>query len=455
MIEVTIYILLGVICFAVSALIIRKGRDDYALLVFNAIYFIMFAFYPINLVIFGESVLRQKYIFERFGYGDTATALVLLVCYLLFVAGYFFAEKHKRLKTRQRKVNIERNIFVVRLVIAFSFIGLIGLTYHIIQTGGIFKSIEMASCVRGSTCGLDGDFVFLRQLQGFLVTAFMLYWVSYWSQNALNKKKSAIANIILLALSILFIFYALSTWGRREFLYPVFMLFIVASISGNLKPKIITNLLLMVVIWWGLSFDSSTSFLHSQEIATQEIATQEIAFIYLKTVYFQTLQGIGDSFMHFIAMENADLWQFGFSTDLLELPYQFLPSRLLGFERADVMRDEITVYMLGHQLELGHSGEEPPGLHGYIITNFSHYGLYVFFFIFGAIFNRLHQIIQPMRKSDMVGQLVYIMAFVMVFEFMREGSLALVLKSRLSWMIMILFIINVNIFHNKNIKGQV
>lgn len=83
---------------------------------------------------------------------------------------------------------------------------------------------------------------------------------------------------------------------------------------------------------------------------------------------------MGDSFLHFVAAQNASLWQFGFLSDIWELPLQFVPSQVLGFERPRGMFGKTSAFILGRPLEPGRSGEEPLGLHGYLLVNFSYPG---------------------------------------------------------------------------------
>jgi len=105
--------------------------------------------------------------------------------------------------------------------------------------------------------------------------------------------------------------------------------------------------------------------------------------------YRRTIQGLGDSFMHFVAAQHAALWQFGFLRDIAELPLQFVPSQLMGFERPRGMFAETSEFILGRPLEPGLSGEEPLGLHGYILVNFSYFGMLVIFGLLGVCYRFL------------------------------------------------------------------
>ncbi|MHB8915505.1 MAG: glycosyltransferase, partial [Thiobacillus sp.] len=169
---------------------------------------------------------------------------------------------------------------------------------------------------------------------------------------------------------------------------------------------------------------------------------------YLKDVYLDTVQGTADSFMHFVGMQHAKLWQFGFLADIREIPLQFVPSSLFGFERDRGIVGKTSEFFLGHPLAQGLSGEEPPGLHGYLLVNFGYFGMFLLFFLLGLAYKLLDNAFRPKWRNDAVAWLIYWWIFFMFLEFFREGAIILELKARASWWLAI----GLLIYSNRNFK---
>jgi hypothetical protein len=145
-------------------------------------------------------------------------------------------------------------------------------------------------------------------------------------------------------------------------------------------------------------------------------------------------QGLADSFMEFVASQKASLWQFGFLTDIGELPRDFLPSQILGFTRTrNNMLGQTSEYMLGHPLPEDVTGEVPLGLHGYLLVNFGYAGMFALFFLLGRFYKWLHIRFKPAESKDAVGWLVYWWVVLAFFVYFREGVLLFVIKTQISW----------------------
>jgi len=169
-----------------------------------------------------------------------------------------------------------------------------------------------------------------------------------------NKIKIAFTNQAMLFFTfVFFTYYALSTGGRRPLIYPVIICYLVISSLGRGGIKVSAALLGMVFIVAGLG------------TMIKSIDPGDNWWTVFVMAYNTASQGLGDSYIHFVAAQNADLWQFGFLTDIANLPRDFLPSQLFGFERSRNMLGETSEFILGHPLDEGVSGEEPLGLHGY------------------------------------------------------------------------------------------
>ena len=133
--------------------------------------------------------------------------------------------------------------------------------------------------------------------------------------------------------------------------------------------------------------------------AAAPVTNTAIATSYFKYVYLNTIQGLADTFMHFVGMQHARLWQFGFLADIAEIPLEFVPSSLLGFERGRGFFGDTSEFFLGHPLTHGLSGEEPPGLHGYLLVNFGYIGMFLLFFLLGLIYKVLDNVLRPARSE--------------------------------------------------------
>ncbi|MES2405894.1 MAG: hypothetical protein V4528_01065 [Pseudomonadota bacterium] len=450
----TLYVLLGLVIVASEVFRITRYRSVDALMLFNIAYFLFFVFVPLNVIILGEAAVRQKYVYQQFGYGDTSTAMALLACYLLFVTGYWIKKyasgesatrNHPSLGTDKGEAcSAYLYKTATRLSIAFLLIGLAGLSYHTALMGGLIDVIKYAPSVRTGEYRLEGKWLFLRQFSAFASTAFILFWAVYDT-----KKKPSLGDTgLMLLTTVVFVFFALSTDGRREFWYPVMLCFLVSFVARNgFKFRQLGFLVFAFVLWWGFG-----SFKTLEAIAPVQSNNPgvSIAGTYFNNVYLSTVQGTADSFMHFVGMQHAKLWQFGFLSDIREIPLQFVPSYLFGFDRGRGGLGSTSEFFLGHPLAQGFSGEEPPGLHGYLLVNFGYFGMFLLFFLLGLAYKQLDNILRPVRRNDAVAWLIYWWIFFMFLEFFREGALILVLKPRASWWLAIGLLIYAKRHFEKN-----
>lgn len=423
---VALYSLLGILILAVEARQMRRRGN--ALTFFNGAYFIFFVFVPLNVLILGDDAVRQKYAYQRWGHGDISTALTLIFSYLSFVFGFF----QKNWRRARLCVGEASYISVAWLIRCFFVLGAIALIYHVTLADGVIDALRLAPSIRTGEYRLEGRTLFVRQFAYFVATAFMLTWAVYIDVLASNPDvpgRSPRLNYyrwLLLLTGLAFVYYALSTYGRREFLYPMIVCFVIWGLAGSRR-------------WWGgLGWLMSLSVLwfvaYSFVIpsAARSVAAQSAAF-FLNEAYFKIIQGLGDSFMHLVAAQHAELWQFGFLADLGEIPLQFLPSQALGFERPRGMFGETSEFILGRPLEPGLSGEEPLGLHGYLLVNFSYIGMFIVFYLMGVGYRALDAVLRPPEGGSAVSWLIFVWAIIGVLEFLRDGVLILVLKPRFSW----------------------
>lgn len=430
-----LYSALGVLIATVEIQRLKAGRPFDALTLFNGAYFLFFVFVPLNVLAFGEIAVRQKYAYQMWSHGDGWTAVSLLLCYVVFILGYY----RKRM-ARPSSVIVHdamRLAQVVRwLVGGYVILGVIALAYHVSLTGGLTEALWLAPKVRTGEYPLQGGYLFIRQFAYFLATAFMLLWVLYLDTTAIKtpgrRAKRMLLSFMLVFLGVVFVYYALTTYGRREFIYPVIICLFCWAVAGDRRSWSGLGILLtLCVIWFGMY-----SFIIPTAISAPAISAPAISAAvndFLSYSYWRVVQGLGDSFMHFVAAQHAKLWQFGFLSDIWELPLQFVPSQVLGFERPRGMFGETSEFILGRPLEPGLSGEEPLGLHGYLLVNFSYVGMFLLFYLMGIGYRALDATLGPAKSGSALIWLIYLWAVVGALEFLREGVLILVLKPRFSW----------------------
>lgn len=436
MMILTLYVLLGLAIVTVGVYRFLRYRSIDTLTLFNGAYFLFFVFVPLNVVALGEAAVRQKYVYQQFGYGDETTAMALLACYLLFIVGYVVKKSTIRQSAARSCHSFESDKggacsaylhkTATQISITFLIIGFIGLSYHTTLMGGVVEVIKYAPYVRSGEFGLEGKWLFLRQLSVFVSTALILFWAVYDTK----RKVSIVDTGLMLIMIIVFVFYALSTYGRREFWYLVIICSLVTFVTGNgFKFRQPALFVFGFVLWFApLTLNSFEAFAPVTNVANAAIVTS-----YFKYVYLNTIQGLADTFMHFVGMQHASLWQFGFLADIAEIPLEFVPSSLFGFERSRGFFGDISEFFLGHPLARGLSGEELPGLHGYLLVNFGYIGMFLLFFLLGLIYKVLDNVLRPVRSNDAVAWLIYWWVFFMFLEFVREGALILELKPRASW----------------------
>jgi hypothetical protein len=179
MLAIAIYVLLGLAIVAAEALrFYRRGSID-ALTFFNFFYFLFFVFAPINVLIFGDSVVRQKYTYDAYGQGDELTALSLLSCYLLFLMGYM-ARPSAGTRAASMATDVTYSLNKAAWLSAmFFFIGVMAMSFTVFQVGGLLEVLREAMRIRSGEYSFESRFVFVRQFNSFLSSAFILYLAVY------------------------------------------------------------------------------------------------------------------------------------------------------------------------------------------------------------------------------------------------------------------------------------
>jgi hypothetical protein len=441
---IAIYILLGVLIAVLEFRRHSSGRPIDAMTVFNCYYFVLFVFVPINVTCLGVNVVRQPYAYDTYGQGDVYTALSLFLSYALFCLGYWAkSSNHAAPATRGGRnyfplgssANVAKIIFLVGVLLT---------VLYIIQMGGIMEVIYRASEVRSGELAIESKYIGYRHLSQFSADAFVLFCVVLIGKKIRKIKITAGERVFLVCAFVFFVYYALSTGGRRPFIYPIILCYLVYSSVGGRVKKLAVAAFAVIFVLAGLGSMIGAMDPVENAPALVELARDNDAnrWALLEIVYDNATQGLADSFIHYVGAEKAKLWQFGFLTDIVNLPRDFLPSRLLGFERTLHMYGDTTEYFTGHTVEPDMTGQEPLGLHGYLLVNFGYVGMFVLFFLFGLFYKWIHIRSKPAEPQDAVGWLVYWWVVLIFFVYFREGVLLFVIKTQLTWWVTIAFLVH-------------
>ncbi|HXY09604.1 MAG TPA: hypothetical protein VEI52_17305 [Terriglobales bacterium] len=408
-----------------------------AMTAFNVSYLVLFVFVPLNVICFGEDVIRQKYAYETYGSGDAWTAFCLLFSYILFSLGYSWKSPKKRgISSGHGAFSLRDSTRVAKSIF---FIGIFLTAVYVIQIGGISKVITEATAVRFGEVRLEGKYVFYRYFSQFSADAFVLFFAIVSGKRVRKIGIRAREKVFLFFALVFFVYYALSTAGRRPFIYPILLCFLVYWSMGAKTNKAAIVALALIFIIAGLGTILGPIILsgHASTVFDMFDINQADWKVLLTLTYDNTLQGLGDSYIHFVAMQKASLWQFGFLRDIVNLPQDFLPSRLLGFQRNWELYRQINDFF-GEQLPEASDGGplgggEPLGLHGYLLVNFGYLGMFVLFFVLGLFYKWVHIRLKPDDCKDAVGWLIYWWVVIGFFVYFRDGFLIYVIKDQLTW----------------------
>lgn len=404
-----------------------------ALTFFNAAYLLLFALIPVNVLCLGEDVVRQKYAYETYGEGNVSTALSLSFCYILFCLGYWLKSSSvPRPGSATGCISLADSARVAKILFV---VGAVLTAVYIAQVGGVTEAISSAEDVRSGELVIESKYIGYRHLSQFSADAFVLFSVVLLGK-WFKKIRVTIADWVFLALALIFfVYYGLTTAGRRPFIYPVLLCILVYLSLGGRVKKTALAVLALVFVLAGLGTLLGPVILSGNLAAAFDLAdlNQGNWPALFALAYDNATQGLADSYVHFVAAQKATLWQFGFLTDIVNLPRDFFPSRLLGFERSRNMLGETSEFILGHPLDEGASGEEALGLHGYMLVNFGYAGMLASFFALGLIYKWIHVRFKPTAPGDAVRWLIYWWLVLGFFVYFREGILLFVFKQQLTW----------------------
>jgi hypothetical protein len=426
----------------------RSSQID-AMTVFNCCYFVLYVFVPLNVMLFGEDVVRQKYAFETFGAGDLSTSLALLLSYLSFCLGYW-AKSRKKFESPSGNpragFSLEDSAHVAHIIF---LLGVLTTVIYVVQIGGLAQVITMATEITAKRFAVESKYIFYRNFSQFSADAFVLFFAVLIGKKVRNFVISKWDRLFLFCAFVFFVYYAASTGERRPFIYPIILCFLVAASAGLRVKKWAVLAFALVFLFAGLG--SMISMLGSVdslpglvEITSDQNASWPALF---ELAYDHTTQGLADSYIHFVSAQKASLWQFGFLTDIVNLPNDLLPSQLLGFQRTTHMHGEVNQFLLGYEPGEDEPGGENLGLHGYLLVNFGYVGMFTAFFCLGLLYKWIHLRFKPAELKDSVGWLIYWWIILAFFVYFREGVLMFVIKLHLTWWLTIAFLFRMRTKH--------
>ena len=442
---IAIYILLGLLIADLEFRRRSSGRPIDAMTVFNCYYFVLFVFEPINVICLGADATRQRYAYETFGHGDSYTALSLVFSYVLFCFGYWLKSSNRSepaAGSGRNSFPLTNSAYVAKLIFLF---GALLTVIYVVQMGGVMEVIYRAGEVRAGELVIESKYIFYRHFSQFSADAFVLFCAVLIGKRVRKIKITPADRQFLVCALVFFVYYALSTGGRRPFIYPIILCFLVyTSVEGRPKIKFAVAAFALIFVFAGLgsmigAVDPVASAPLLVEMARENDANR---WALLEIAYDNATQGLAESFIHFVGAQKASLWQFGFLTDIVNLPRDFFPSQLFGFERSRHMYGETSEYFSGHALEEGMSGEETLGLHGYLLVNFGYVGMFALFFFLGLFYKSIHIRFRPAESKDAVGWLVYWWVVLAFFVYFRDGVLILVIKQQLTWWVTIALLVH-------------
>jgi hypothetical protein len=424
--------------------------------VFNCYYFVLFVFVPINVTCLGADVVRQPYAYETFGHGDAYTALSLFFSYVLFCFGYGV----KSTKIRKyafsgggNSYSLLTSAHVAKIIFLF---GVLTTVIYVIQIGGIFEAISKASEVRSGELVIESKYIFYRHFSQFSADAFVLFFAVIVGKKMRKASITARDKVFFFCAFVFFVYYALTTGGRRPFIYPIILCYLVYSSVGGRVKKVAVVALALIFVFAGLGSMIGAIDPSENAPALVEMARDnDASWLALLTIaYDNASQGLADSFIHYVGAQKASLWQFGFLTDIVNLPRDFFPSQLFGFKRTRHMYGQVSEYFLGHAFYDDDPYGEPLGLHGYLLVNFGYPGMFALFFLLGLFYKWIHIRLKPAEPKDAVGWLVYWWVVLVFFVYFREGALIFVIKTQLTWWVTIALLVHYQAKQRANLRSS-
>jgi hypothetical protein len=334
-------------------------------------------------------------------------------------------------------------------------LGVLTTVIYICQIGGVTQVITLATEITRKQYTIDSKYIFYRHFSQFSADAFVLFFAIIIGKKVRGAVITTRDRALLFCAFLFFVYYAASTGERRPFIYPIILCYLVAVSVGIPVKKWAVVAFALIFIFAGLgSMVGMISSVDSLPGLVEMTSSSENASwsALLEVTYDYATQGLADSYVHFVSAQKASLWQFGFLTDIVNLPNDLLPSQLLGFQRATHMHGQVNEFLMGYEPGEDDAGGENLGLHGYLLVNFGYAGMFVVFFCLGLLYKWLHICFRPADPKDAVAWLIYWWVVLAFFVYFREGLLLFVIKSQLTWWITILLLVRSHAKYRKGLR---
>src|SRR5882672_6834748 len=430
--SIAIYLVTSLAVLAVEFLRTKRATVDVLTLI-NLLYFLMFCFVPLNINILGEDAFRQRNALAAFGPGDEFHAAVILVSYLLIVAGYLFSARGGILNG---KLSLDFGPGSVRAVsIVLLILGLVGFGVRWAEVGSIFDTLTYSAVIRAGDITIDSKFAFTWIFLGAPLAGLMLLWASRYDTelNATQEGRRGSKTIFALYAVVAVLCYVAAS-GRRDLLIvPLLMLFVHANVRRRLPARwlVLLGLFGFVLLsyapplMFGLAYGDFDRTFGGDWLSP------------LKVAYQVTVQILGDGYIHWVGMSTVPVGKMGFFEDLANLPLKLLPSRLLGFERSrDLMGDTSTLFNgIDLRAFAAPGDDEPPGFFGYFYVNLGLTGVVAGALMFGLVAGLINRLLSPSDHRRAVAWLIYWWVALAWCSFLRDGYLEFLVKERFTWWI--------------------
>lgn len=451
--SVALYMGLGLLVLTNELRRIRSRRPFNLLSVVSLLFLLLYVAVPLVAAVAGPITVRQKFVYQEWGLGDAGTAAILLFSYIACWFGYRMGDRCGKSSANGLLQSPEPRGRLWLIFAVMSLLGILGLIHQMLLVGGgPVQVLTSAAGLRSGAIEVRHPTLFLGHLRYFIATAFVVLFALYlrYTPDEEDRMKRLTFNVVLFSFGLVFVYFAVSGNGLRLFAVPVGLCAAMALFSGPRPNRSGLAVLVSLTVCWVVVSGYAIRPVANPELPESAAASETVTPVAptrgSKPSHFRSnnaglplrvARGLSDSFMHFVAAEQAGFLRFGFLTDIRALPRVILPSQLLNIEEPPAMYRETAEFMLGRPLEEGRAGEEPLGLHGYLLVNLSAPGLLAAFALFGWLLNKLDRSLRPKTRGDPVAWMIFGMVSVTIAEFFRDGVVSLLLIPYMSWWILI------------------
>ena len=147
---------------------------------------------------------------------------------------------------RDKSFSLRDSAYVAKIIFLF---GVFLMAVYVVQIGGITDVLSKASEVRSGEFVTESKYIGYRHLMQFSSDAFVLFVAVCLGKRIGKTKITTGDKVFLFCASLFFVYYALSTGGRRPLIYPILLCFLIyASLGGRLKKTAVAAFALVFII---------------------------------------------------------------------------------------------------------------------------------------------------------------------------------------------------------------